>query len=82
MVVSSIAATWRSRLTEVDVTQIPRDSLATVLTEISVSVFAHDDSGGDASVSADKTAVAATCSAVVSISIAPSSAPSTDTLFD
>ena len=68
--------------TGVDVAQVPRDTLATVLSaEVGVSVLAEDHTGGDTGVSADDTTLAATSSAVVSVAVATGTAPGADTLL-
>lgn len=69
-------------LTSVDVAQVPRDALAAVLgAEVGVSVLAQQYAGGDSGVVADEATPAAARRAVVPVSIAASTTPSTDALL-
>lgn len=63
----------------VNMRQVPRDALATVLSEVTVAVLGEDHTGGDATVVADETAVAVAGSAVGTVAIAASATPSADT---
>ena len=73
---------WNQILTAIDVGQVPGGTLATVVAEIAEAVLGENRMGGDASIGADKAAVAGTSLAVCAVRVAARATPSADALIE